>query len=167
MSRDPAYLEAAADRAHIADLVGRYAFAIDYDTHDPGAWAALFTSDGRFEIPIARVVVAGQDELTVFAAGLQRTLPGLHHVMSNLVVDLDGERARGRCQLNEFMVRDEAIYSIVQGWYEDDYRLTAAGWRFERRQVFVSRASSRVSTSGVIGEYTRAYFEFCRGYRRE
>jgi len=167
MALDEKYIQEAADRVMIQDLLGRYAFAIDYDTHDPGAWAALFTEDGRFEIPVMKVVVEGRDALREFAAGLQRTIPGLHHVMANFVIDVDGDRAVGKCELNEFLLRPEGIYNNLQGWYEDEYHRQDRGWLFRVRKVFVPRDSSRVTTAGRIGEYFAAYLEFCRQYRRE
>ncbi len=164
MALDETYIQAAADRIMIQDLLGRYAFAIDYDTQDPGVWASLFTEQGRFEIPVMRVVVQGRDNLRDFAAGPQRTIPGLHHVMTNLMVDVDGDRATGKCELNEFLLRPEGIYNNLQGWYEDEYVRQGPRWLFARRQVFVPRDSSRVTTSGKIGAYFKAYLDFCREY---
>ena len=167
MARSDAYLQAAADHIMIRDLIGRYGFAIDYETGDPGQWAQLFTEDGRFEIPIMKVVVEDRAALTEFAAGLQRTIPGLHHVMSNAFVDLDGDRATGRCHLNEFLLRPEAIYNNLQGWYEDEYRRVGDVWRFRVRKVLFPRDSSRVTTGGKIGEYFQEYLTFCRQFRRD
>ena len=167
MALDEKYIQEAADRVMIQDLLGRYAFAIDYETNDPGAWAALFAEDGRFEIPIMKVVVEGRDELRDFAAGLQRTIPGLHHLMTNVMIDVDGDRASGKCELNEFLLRPEAIYANLQGWYEDEYLRNGRHWLFQTRKVFVPRDSSRVTTGGKIGEYFKAYLEYCRQYRCE
>ena len=166
MVLDEKYIQEAADRVMIQDLLGRYAFAIDYDTHDAGAWAALFAEDGRFEIPVMKVVVEGREALRDFAAGLHRTIPGLHHVMTNFVIDIDGDRATGKCELNEFLLRPEAIYNNLQGWYEDEYLRQTGGWLFQVRKVFVPRDSSRVTTGGRIGEHFEAYLDFCRAYRR-
>lgn len=169
MPRDPRYLQEAADRSQIHDLLGRYAFAIDYETRNPRQWAELFVEDGRFEIPEVAIVVEGRAALTEFAAGLQRTVPGLHHVMSNIMIDFDsdGDRARGRCELNEFMLRDEAIYSNLQGWYEDDYVFADGRWRFAVRRVHVSEATRAVGREGRIGAYMRPFFDFCRQYVRK
>jgi hypothetical protein len=167
MPRNEHYLQIAADRSMIQDLLGRYAFAIDYETGNPGLWASLFAEDGRFEIPIMKLVVEGRAALTQFAAGLHRTLPGLHHVMTNSYVDVDGDRATGKCELNEFLLRPEAIYNNLQGWYEDDYVRDGERWRFGVRRVFFPRDSSRVTTSGPIGEYFRDYLAFCQQFRRE
>lgn len=165
MALDEAYIQAAADRTMIEDLLGRYAFAIDYATGDPHAWAALFTPDGRFAIPVMQVVVEGRAALAEFAAGLHRTIPGLHHVMSNFVVDVDGDSARGKCELNEFLLRPDGIHNALMGWYEDDYVRDGHRWLFRSRQVYVPRDSSRVTTSGAIGEYFAAYLAFCRQWR--
>lgn len=167
MPRDEHYLQTAADRSMIQDLIGRYAFAIDYETGNPGLWAALFTEDGRFEIPIMKVVVEGRAALEAFAAGLHRTIPGLHHVMTNSYVDVDGDHAIGKCELNEFLLRPEAIYNNLQGWYEDEYVRDGSRWRFRVRKVLFPRDASRITTSGAIGDYFKEYLAFCRQYRRD
>ncbi len=167
MALDEQYLQAAADRTMIQDLLGRYAFAIDHGHGSPEAWADLFTVDGRFEIPVMKVVVQGHADLTAFAAGLHRTIPGLHHVMSNLYVDVDGDTARGKCELNEFLLRPEAIYNTLMGWYEDDYARVEGRWRFKVRKVLFNRDSSKVTTSGAIGAYFSEYLAFCRQFRQE
>lgn len=167
MAIDERALQFAIDRSLIHDLLGRYAFAIDYGSDDPTRWARLFAEDGRFEIPIMRVVVEGHAALAEFAAGLQRTIPGLHHAMTNFYLDLDGELATGKCQLNEFLLRPEGIYTNLQGWYEDEYSKVDGRWYFRVRKVFFPRDSSRVTTGGRIGEYFREYLDYCRRWRRD
>ena len=95
MSLNEKYIQEAADRIMIQDLLGRYAFAADYGKGDPETWAVLFIEEGRFEIPEISLVVACKTSLTKFMEGLHRTVPGLHHVMSNFVIEIDGDRAGG------------------------------------------------------------------------
>jgi len=95
MSLNEKYIQEAADRIMIQDLLGRYAFAADYGKGDPETWAALFIEEGRFEILETSLVVACKTALIKFIEGLHRTVPGLHHVMSNFVIEIDGDRARG------------------------------------------------------------------------
>ena len=83
MALDETYIQEAADRVMIQDLLGRYAFAADYGTGNPESWAALFIEDGIFEIPKISMVVRGRPALTKFMDGIHRTVPGIHHVMSN------------------------------------------------------------------------------------
>ena len=166
MALDEKYLLEIADRVMIQDLLARYAFAIDYATRNPEEWAALFVPGGRFEIPEISLVVEGHAALEEFAASLHRTVPGLHHVMSNFVIDLNGDRALGKCELNEFMLRDEAIYSNLHGWYEDDYVRVDGRWRFEVRRVHLPPAAISVASHGRIGEYFKGYFEMAQKYIR-
>ena len=159
------YLLEAADRVMIQDLLGRYAFAADYAHGDPRAWSSLFTDDGRFEVPSIGLVAAGRAELERFIDGLHNTVPGIHHVMSNFVIDIDGEAARGKCELNEFMLRPEAIYNNLHGWYEDDYVKVDHRWYIAIRRVHLTKESSAVATSGKIGEYFADFFAMCEQFR--
>lgn len=160
-ARPRRYLEEAADRMMIQDLLGRYAWEIDHGT--PGGWADLFTAEGVFEVPVMRLRVQGREQLVAFAGDLRRTLPNVHHVMSNFVIDLAGDRAHGRCELNEFLARPEGIYPNLQGWYEDDYVFEGECWRIDHRRVFV--AEPRAGKSGRVGDYLAAFFEACEKYR--
>jgi hypothetical protein len=164
MSLDEKYLQEAADRIMIQDLLGRYAFAADYGNGNAESWAALFIEEGRFEIPEISLVVAGRAALTKFMQGLHRTVPGLHHVMSNFVIDIDGDRARGKCELNEFMLRPEAIYNNLHAWYEDDYVRVDGRWFIEVRRVHLSDDTRSVASSGKVGEYFKDFFDMCQNY---
>jgi hypothetical protein len=162
MNRPPGWLEAAADRVMIQDLLARYVWEIDHGT--PEGFAALFTPDGVFEVPQAKVRVEGRAGIVAFASDLQRTLPNVHHVTTSLVVDLDGDRATGRCELNEFLARPEAIYPNLQGWYEDEYAFDGERWRIAYRRVFNAEPAS--AKAGKVGEHFAAFLEACRNYRR-
>ncbi|MDP6344615.1 MAG: nuclear transport factor 2 family protein [Alphaproteobacteria bacterium] len=156
------YLRLAADRVMIQDLLARYAWEVDHGR--PEAFAALFTADGVFEIPAVKVWVRGREQLTAFAADLQATLPNVHHVMTNFVIDVDGDHATGRCELNEFMAREEAVYPNLQGWYEDEFVYRDEGWWIAHRKVFT--AEPRSTVTGKVGDYFAAFHQACRKYRR-
>ena len=164
MDFDKKYIQEAADRMMIQDLLGRYAFAADYGRGKPESWAALFIEDGRFEIPEISMVVRGRSALTKFIEGLHRTVPGLHHVMSNFVIDVEGDRAQGKCELNEFMLRSEAIYNNLQAWYEDDYVRVDRRWYIEVRRVHLSDDTRSVASTGKVGEYFYDFFEMCKEF---
>ena len=164
MSLNEKYIQEAADRIMIQDMLGRYAFAADYGTGDPDAWATLFVEDGRFEIPEISLVAAGRPALCKFMDGLHKTVPGIHHIMSNYVIDIDGDRARGKVELNEFMLRPEAIYNNLHAWYEDDYVRLDGRWYIEVRKVHLPDDTRTVASSGKIGEYFSDFFEMCREF---
>lgn len=163
MARTTDYLTAAADRVMIHELLARYALEIDYGT--PEAFAETFTPDGTFEISALSLKVEGTQQITAFARDLQATMPNLHHVMSNFVIDLAGDRATGRCELNEFMALPEAIVPNVQGWYEDDYVFSKNKWRIAKRRTFF--ADSAAGAAGPLAEFSAAFFKVCAKYQRD
>ena len=164
MSLDEKYIQDAADRVMIQDLLARYAFETDYGTGNPDAWAALFIEDGCFEIPEISLVAAGRPALSKFIDGLHKAVPGLHHIMSNHVIDIDGDRARGKVELNEFMLRPEAIYNNLHGWYDDEYVRVDGRWLIEVRRVHLPDDAITVATTGKIGEYFKEYFDMAQEY---
>jgi len=163
MGRSAEYLEAAADRVMIQDLLARYAWEIDHGT--PEGFAATFSPDGVFGIPALSLRAEGTAEITGFARALQRTMPNLHHVMTNVAIDLEGDRARGRCELNEFMALPDAIIPNVQGWYEDAYIFDGAAWRIQQRRTFFS--DSAAGATGPLAEFSAAFFSAIAKYQRD
>lgn len=161
MSRDKSYMEAAADRVMIQDLLGRYAWELDHGAAE--GWADAFTTDGTFEAPGLGFRVSGRDALIAFARDVHRTLPNVHHLMTNHVIDVSGDEATGRCMLNEFMARPEGMYSNLQGWYEDAYVFNGARWRIRQRRAFVVEPQS--IAQGKIGEYFQEFFAAAAKYQ--
>ncbi len=161
MSRTEQYLQEAADRTMIADLLARYVWAIDYGTAEE--WANVFTPDGVFGVDKGGLRVAGRARLMEFANDLYRTVPHLHHVTTSMAIDLDGDRAKGKSQLNEFMSRPEAIYPNLHGWYEDDYVFVEGRWLIKRRIVHLPHPEN--TRAGKVGEYFQDFWEACEKYR--
>ena len=161
-SRSAEYLQQAADRVMIQDLLGRYAWECDHGS--PEAVAGLFVENGVLEAPALGLYAAGRPTITALIRDTQRTIPNIHHVMSNFVIDLAGDRARGRCELNEFLSRPEAVYVPLQGWYEDDFVFAAGRWWIERRRVFIPEPAS--ATVGKVGEYFAEFFAASAAYQR-
>jgi hypothetical protein len=81
------------DRVQIHDLHARYAYA--FDGADADAWAAVFTDDGRFAPPGLDAVV-GTEALHGFISARSRDAPGMRHLVVNILVEPDGDAARGR-----------------------------------------------------------------------
>lgn len=161
MSRTPAYLSGAADRVMIQDLLARYAWELDHGS--PEGWADAFTVHGIFEAPNLGFRVEGRESLIAFARDVHRTLPNVHHVMTGFVIDLSGDRAAGRCFLNEFMARPEGMYNNLQGWYQDEFVFDGNRWRIEHRRAYVAEPESM--GTGKVGEYFREFSLAVAKYR--
>jgi hypothetical protein len=59
-------------------------------------------------------------------------------VISNLTVELDGDRARATCYLLNILTRDGQSRLLAPGRYECDLVKSADGqWRFQRRVVIL------------------------------
>jgi 3-phenylpropionate/cinnamic acid dioxygenase small subunit len=60
------------------------------------------------------------------------------HFITNLTIELDGDRARSRCYFHAPMGRVEEdgrqLMVTNAGWYDDELVRTDAGWRIARRQ---------------------------------
>jgi hypothetical protein len=132
------------DYSAICNLEGHYAHT--WDTGDADGWAALFTSDGAFEMtgvgdrPSVRYT--GPDELAQFCRSIHQRVKGLH-LMHTPAIDVSGDEAEGWVHF-EFRSRDPrdgyADLSSTMGVYHVRYLRTPDGWRMQERiETAVSR----------------------------
>ncbi|HVB66875.1 MAG TPA: nuclear transport factor 2 family protein [Acetobacteraceae bacterium] len=123
------------DRLAISDLFVRYTCAID--AGDVETLVACFTEDGALESP-AVGVYAGREAIRAFAQRFARFRQGgsqLRHVISNLVVQVQGDRAHATCYLTVFLTRDGSSRLLAPGQYDCELRKTDGAWRFQKRIV--------------------------------
>lgn len=124
----------------VNELFVRYATSLDHC--DVEGVVACFESDGWLESP-----VLGRFE---GAAGIrefaQRTVrlkdqqgAQFRHVVSNLRIDVQGERAKAWCYLLDFVTRDGKTELLSPGEYECVLKRTAGAWRFVERHVTMDR----------------------------
>ena len=85
------------DRLAIEDVFARYAYTAD--GYDAKGWVGCFTEDGIFEIESDgnRTQFVGRQALHDFICAHIRLLPGTRHVMTNHLVNIEGDRAQHRC----------------------------------------------------------------------
>jgi hypothetical protein len=117
---------AAEDRDEYRDLNARYCLHVD--TGPAESWAALFTEDGCFG-GAGRDDVVGTEALQQFAAGLLSRPNRIHHMITNEVLDVDGDTATGSASL--VIVAGGALRT--SGRYADTLRRVDGHWRFATR----------------------------------
>jgi hypothetical protein len=128
-------MDELTDRQALADLTIAYSYALDdrrFDDLDdvflPDATAELgWLLDGRAAIK-ARI----RDAL--------EPLDASQHLVATHQVQLDGDRATGRCYLQAQHVKrgvDGGSLFVVGGRYDDRYVRTADGWRIAHRTLVV------------------------------
>jgi 3-phenylpropionate/cinnamic acid dioxygenase small subunit len=122
-----------SDRAAIHDLYARYAHA--FDGADADAWAALFTPDGRFAPPGMPPVV-GTDALRAFAADRSDEMPGMRHLITNVLVEADGNGAKGSAYFVCFRLRGDGRFRLLNfGRYDDTFARHDGDWRIATRDI--------------------------------
>ncbi len=141
----------ADDRAALSDLVHRYAAGIDDRQFD--SVAELFTAAAELSVPEPPAALEpvrshrGRAAIAAAAAAVAAVIRTEHAIIGEVY---DGaERpgtARGRiaCIAHHWSRRGDEVVDVV--WhlrYDDDYELTAAGWRIGRRALTINAIETR------------------------
>ncbi len=106
------------------------------DAHDVDAWVRCWVPDGKFIATYG--TFTGHDAIKEFilghiAAGKE---DGARHVMTNYVIDGDGDRAAVYALVVKLQV-EKAPHIIATGVYNDVVVRTPTGWLFESRRLDV------------------------------
>ena len=128
-------LRTLVDRAEISELLNRYAWMVDRkqwslmdEVFAPGATIDYTSSGG---------VKDGYREALGWLRRALEPWPLNLHCLSNLTLELDGDRARSRCYFHAPLGRVESggaqHFVTNAGWYEDELVRTPAGWRIAAR----------------------------------
>lgn len=128
-NRDEQRWQATADKVELAELMHRYAFAIDTAKFEE--LRDVFTADASIDFGSVDQYVEGATGVTgidAIVAWFRKVLapfPDVLHFMTNHIVDLDGDRARVRTTMH-------VMHMPMGGVYEAEAVRTPAGWRFRR-----------------------------------
>jgi hypothetical protein len=119
------------DLVEINRLMAQYNFAVD--GFDGAAFAACFTSDGRF-FNGKELLAEGNEGLRAFPPTLAR-LGRIRHVTTSILAEGNGATAESRayCQLLNSS-KERGIYIMTQGIYRDRLVKTDGRWRFAERR---------------------------------
>jgi len=123
------------DRFAISDLFIRYTCALD--AGDVETLVDCFTEDGALVSP-AVGAHSGRAAIRAFAerfARFRQNGSQLRHVLSNLVMQVDGDQAHATCYLTVFLTRDGQSRLMAPGEYECELRRVDGVWRFQNRVV--------------------------------
>jgi ketosteroid isomerase-like protein len=121
------------DREAIRDLITGYGERID--AGDLDGVAALFRNGtwiaGARRLEGADAVRAVYDDVILYDGS-----PGTRHVMSDVVVDVDGDTATSRCSFTVLQARpDFPLQVILVGRYRDAFARADIGWEFRERRI--------------------------------
>ena len=134
------------DRLLINDLFVRYTTALD--AGDIETIVGCFTEDGALESPAVGVYAGRQgirDFATRFAQFHERGAQ-LRHFISNLAVQVDGDRARATCYLLNIITRNGKTDLLAPGRYDCQLVKIGGEWLFQHRLVILD---SEVALDGI------------------
>lgn len=125
-------VQAVIDRLEVSDVLVRYCTALD--THDPDLLESCFSTDAVLEYDAAPAATPAE-----FAerAKRLRSLAATQHILANIAVDLDGDRATSTAYVLAMQARGPAEGRetlLTGGSYADRLVRTSAGWRITRRR---------------------------------
>jgi hypothetical protein len=121
------------EQQRTADLVELHQLCARYMAYTSqfveGRWLDVFTPDVEYS------AFGTPYSLERFPALLDAAPRG--QFIGNMpVVELDGDEATG---MQHFVFIDQTTHAMRLGWYKDEYRRTAAGWRIRRRSTTFMR----------------------------
>jgi 3-phenylpropionate/cinnamic acid dioxygenase small subunit len=124
----------------VNELFIRYATSLDHC--DVEGVVACFEPDGWLESLVLGHFQgsAGIRDFAQRTARLKQEQGAqFRHVVSNLRVDVQGERGTARCYLLDFVTRDGKTELLSPGEYECVLKRTNGAWRFADRRVTMDR----------------------------
>lgn len=127
------------DLEALAQLKHRYAALCD-DSYDADGLAQLFTEDAIWDGGAMGRAEGREAIRELFSQAAQRMPFAIHHV-SNPILEIDGDRARGRWYLwqpcvaagGQLTEDDQALW--MAGRYEDRCVRRDGGWLFSRMKI--------------------------------
>jgi hypothetical protein len=131
-------LQELSDRIEIEDLVKEYSHVVDRREFD--RFRDLFTADAHIDYSAFNGSVGNLEDTISFlkSAVTAELFPNCQHLVSNIQVDLQGDRAEGRVMCfnpMEMGLSEGKTHLFMLGlWYLDEYQRTSTGWRIARRE---------------------------------
>jgi 3-phenylpropionate/cinnamic acid dioxygenase small subunit len=124
-------LQALHDKIEIQELLARYARGVDAKDWD--LWRTVFTPDAHLDYSSAGAAVGSRDEVGAWLEEALRAVPMTQHYVTNIEIELDGDRAEVRAMFyNPMQLPGMADLSFCGGYYHHDLVRTPDGWRSER-----------------------------------
>jgi 3-phenylpropionate/cinnamic acid dioxygenase small subunit len=140
-----------ADRFEIEDLLTRYATAVD--TRDWGLYQTVFTADAVIDYTSSGGIRGELEEVTKWLADALSIFSMSQHMVTNRDIRVAGDTATSRSYFYNPMGRTKRDGTMdlmfVGGYYRDQLRRTAEGWRIAERIQDTAWSSSSPGATGA------------------
>jgi hypothetical protein len=119
------------DKLEIQELLARYARGVD--SKDWELYKSVFTPDAFIDYSSAGAIAGLRDDVAAWLERGLATIPMTQHFITNVEIDLDGDRAKVRAMFyNPMQLPGMAELSSCGGYYHHDLVRTPEGWKSER-----------------------------------
>jgi hypothetical protein len=118
-----------ADLVELHELCARYMMYTSQFVEE--RWLDVFTPDAEYH-------AFGTPYTVERFPALLAAAPRGQFIGNMPVVEIDGDSAHG---VQHFVFVDQQSHDMRLGWYRDEYRRTAGGWRIHRRSTTFMRRS--------------------------
>lgn len=127
-----------ADHLAVVASLHRYAYAID--DRDLDAVRDVFTTDAHLDYTASGGPAGARDDVVEWIGAGIAMLGATQHVVTNELVELEGDTATSRCYLvNPLLTSgDDPTVVLLGGEYRDRWRRADDGWRIVDRQQLVT-----------------------------
>ncbi|MEU2718480.1 nuclear transport factor 2 family protein [Streptomyces sp. NPDC007205] len=114
------------DLVLIQELAHQCSFYADHGPAQP--WLDLFTDDGEWSIPASGIYVRGKENLRLLIDTIHTMVRNVHHMQSNFITAIDGDRATASCEVNSFINTEDGPQPLDQGLYHYTFQRIHGQW---------------------------------------
>ncbi|MBW0252835.1 nuclear transport factor 2 family protein [Cellulomonas sp. PS-H5] len=125
-------LDRLESESAIRTLVHEYCHGAD--KRDLRRFAAVWTPDAVWQVAPTQEF-RGVEAICAAVEWQWSAFPQMHHWTANLVIDLDGDEARGEVDVSVTTRLPDGAWLRGGGVYRDTYVRTDLGWRISRREA--------------------------------
>ena len=139
------------DRIAVQDLMVRYAYVLDMEGNED-SFLALFTEDATLESPVSGIHTGAEGARQFLKkANARRSQTQIRHIITNFMIDGEGDRATIKAYFIETMTQLQVIYPksecstefLYAGYYDCVARKIGGQWKLQRRIVNVDARPAR------------------------
>ena len=123
-------MQTLGDRLEINDLLTRYAHSVD--SKDWALYRSVFTDDAFIDYESAGGIKGDREEVANWLEKTMAGFPMTQHLISNIDVKIDGDRASVRAMFYNPMGMPSGKTFWCGGFYNHSLVRTADGWKSQR-----------------------------------
>lgn len=144
------------DKLAIRDLMARYSFAHNFG--DIEGYVECFTEDGVIESPIGTVKGSAAIRQYITAREAEVCESPLRYMVTNIITNVQGDRATGKCYLLILQVLREGVKLVTTGVYKDEFCKIDGTWRISHRKLELdgNRWMSQIFPAHSVGKVKKS-----------